>query len=310
MTVDVSVIITAYNVERYIARAIRSALDQTGPAAEVIVIDDCSTDGTWAVISGINDTRLKCLQLSKNGGPSIARNAGIAQATGTWIAVLDGDDAFQPGRLERCLNRAAGLKADIVVDNLSVVHETGGAALPMFPPSRFSLAPTLDLAKFIAGNQSFMGGYTLGYLKPVFSAEFLRQHKLFYDPDIHIGEDYIIMAEALACGAVCAVEPSAGYLYTVRACSISHRLAPDDILRISACDKKFLARHALDPAARKAQRRREFSIRETYAFTLLVDAIKQKNIREIFRTIAQCPTAIRYLWLPVKVRLVRWIGVA
>jgi succinoglycan biosynthesis protein ExoO len=307
VTVDVSIIITAYNVERYIARAIQSALDQAGPSIEVILVDDCSTDGTWSIVSTISDPRLKAFRLPGNGGPSVARNAGIAQASGSWIAVLDGDDIFEQGRLARCLERARAEKADIVVDNLTVVRETGGAMFPMFPPSQFSRTATLDLAGFITGNQSFMGGYALGYLKPVFSAEFLRQHKLSYDPDIRIGEDYLIMAEALADGAVCAVEPTAGYLYTVRAGSISHRLTPDDVLRISACDKKFLARHVLNPVARKAQKRREFNIKEVYAFTLLVDAIKQKNIKGAINALSQCPTAARHLWLPLKVRIGRMV---
>ena len=305
MTVDVSVIITAYNVERYITRAIHSALNQAGPTVEVIVVDDCSTDGTWSVISAISDARLKNFKLPKNGGPSVARNEGIAKATGTWIAVLDGDDAFEPERLARCLSRAAALKADIVVDNLQIVRENGGPAEPMFPPVRFSSTQTLDLTAFIAGNQSFMAGHGLGYLKPVFLAEFLRRHKLSYDPDIRIGEDYLIMAEALASGAVCAVEPTAGYLYTIRAGSISHRLTPEDVLRISTCDKKFLSRHTLNPAAMKAQRRREHSLRETYAFSLLVEAIKQKSPGKIFRAVSQCPTAVRHLWLPVKARIER-----
>jgi len=306
VTVDVSVIITAYNVERYIVRAIRSALDQTGPTVEVIVVDDCSTDGTWSVISGISDARLKIFKLAENSGPSVARNAGIAQATGSWIAVLDGDDAFEPGRLAHCLACAAALKADIVVDNLLVVREEGGPVLPMFSPDRFSRSATLDLAAFIAGNQSFTGDPTLGYLKPVFSAEFLRRNKLSYDPEIRIGEDYLIMAEALAYGAICAVEPTAGYLYTVRAGSISHRLTPDDVLRISTRDKKFLSRHTLSSVAMKAQQRREFRIKEAYAFTLLVEAIKQKNLKGIFKAISICPTALRYLWLAVKVRIERW----
>lgn len=307
MSAVVSVIITAYNIERYIARAINSVLTQAGTTVEVIVVDDCSADGTWSVISGIRDARVKSLQLPKNSGPSVARNAGIAQATGSWIAVLDGDDAFGPGRLERCLARAAALKADIVVDNLQIVPEDGSAITLMFAPEKFSRHQTLDLATFIAGNQSFVKGRGLGYLKPVFSAEFLRRHDLSYDADIRIGEDYLIMAQALACGATCAVEPTAGYLYTVRANSISHRLAATDVLRISAGDKKLLSGRTLAPAALRAQRRREFNLKEAYAYSLLVEAIKQKNAPGILKAISQCPTALRHLWLPVKARIRRRI---
>jgi len=306
MKPDVSVIVTAYNVERYIARAMRSALDQQGPLVEVIVVDDCSTDGTWAVISGIADARLKPLRLPANGGPSVARNAGIAQASGAWIAVLDGDDAFEPDRLARCLARAAA-GADIVVDNLTVLPETGGGAFPMFPPAWFSRLATLDLAGFIGGNRSFLGGYAYGYLKPVFSAEFLRRHGLSYDPDIRIGEDYLLLAEALASGAVCAVEQTAGYLYTVRAGSISQRLMPSDVARIAACDRKFLSRHALGTAALKAQKRREAGLKEAQAFTELVEAIKQRNVPALFKAVGLSPLSVRNLWRPVAARIGRLV---
>jgi succinoglycan biosynthesis protein ExoO len=178
---------------------------------------------------------------------------------------------------------------------------------PMFPSSRFSQLKKLSLAQFIDGNRSFFKGYTLGYLKPVFSADFLKEHNLSYDPDIRIGEDYFLLASALASGAVCAVEQSAGYLYTVRAGSISHRLAPADLTRISMCDQKFLSRHTLDPEAMKAQKRREFSTKEAYAYTRLIAALKEKNIWNAFEAVALCPSALRHLWEPVWVRMRRFV---
>jgi succinoglycan biosynthesis protein ExoO len=304
---DISVIVTSYNVQRYVARAITSALNQEGPSLEVIAIDDASSDDSWATISSVNDRRLRAIRLPRNSGPSVARNAGIAAAGGRWIAVLDGDDAYAPGRLQRCLRVAEETRADIVVDNLMVLREEDGASFPMFPPAAFSRRDRLDLAAFIEGNYSFTGGRALGYVKPIFSADFLRRHGLHYDVDIRVGEDYLLMAEALALGAVCAVEPSAGYLYTARAGSISHRLQPEDMERIAACDRKFLARHgaALSPAARRAQRRRDFYAREARAFTLLVSAIKDRNIGALLHAVRLHPTAVRHLWRPLWVRLRR-----
>ena len=243
MSLDISVIIATYNVECYIERAINSALIQMdcadAPAIEVIVVDDGSTDRTGKIVSRIGDPRLQCLQLPRNGGPGAARNAGIARASGRWIAILDGDDTFFPGRLARLIKLAAGQKADIVVDNLSVFRESDGASFPMFSPSRLARLPVLGLSGFITGNQSFMGGYALGYMKPVFSAGFLRQHGLCYQPDLRIGEDYLLLAQCLALGARCIVDPTAGYLYTSRAGSASHRLIKEDILRIIGNDKKI-----------------------------------------------------------------------
>jgi succinoglycan biosynthesis protein ExoO len=303
--VDVSVVITAYNVEGYIARTVQSALAQTGPRIEVIVVDDCSTDGTWNILSAIGGPRLHIKRLEQNGGPSIARNTAIAMASGAWIAILDGDDAYLPGRLQRCLDRAKAQTADIVVDNLLIHRESDGRDFPMFPEAMFRKLGSIDLARFIAGNRLFALGYSLGYLKPVFSAAFLHRYKLAYDPALRIGEDYLLFAEALASGAVCAVEPSQGYVYTVRAGSISHRLTLGDIERMAASDSILATKYAFDRKAQAAYRRRTYSLCEARAFTSLVDALKQKDVLAAARAVSSCPTAIRHLWRPLVARIDR-----
>jgi len=93
----ISVIIPAWNAERHIARAIRSVLAQTRPAEEIIVVDDGSTDGTAETVRAFGtQVRLIC---QPNGGVSVARNTGIAAATGQWIAFLDADDEWLPEKL-------------------------------------------------------------------------------------------------------------------------------------------------------------------------------------------------------------------
>lgn len=86
----VSVVIPAWNSERYLGRAIRSALVQTWPRLECLVVDDGSTDGTPSVIASFGD-RIRSIR-QENGGASAARNAGIAAARGQYIAFLDSDD--------------------------------------------------------------------------------------------------------------------------------------------------------------------------------------------------------------------------
>ncbi len=97
----VSVVIPAFNRERYVGQAVCSALDQTHRNVEVIVIDDGSTDGTIAAIEAIRDERLRLIRQPGNRGVSAARNAGIAAAGGEFIAFLDSDDAMYPERIER-----------------------------------------------------------------------------------------------------------------------------------------------------------------------------------------------------------------
>jgi glycosyltransferase involved in cell wall biosynthesis len=92
-----SVVIPAFDAARYLGEAIRSALAQTLPPLEVIVVDDGSTDGTRALAEGFGGS-VRVLSGAR-GGPSAARNRGVREARGTWIAFLDADDRWEPGYL-------------------------------------------------------------------------------------------------------------------------------------------------------------------------------------------------------------------
>lgn len=303
MSVDVTVIIAAYNVESYIERAIRSALDQVSVTVEVMFIDDCSTDNTWAQSSQIFDPRLRRVRLTENVGPGAARNAGLNEATGKWIAILDGDDAFEPYHLSRCLKRADTLKAQVVVDNITVNRESDGSSFLMFNQETFSKDPMISLTQFIRGNQSFLGGYTLGYLKPVFSKEFLDDNELSYNSDLRIGEDYYLLAECLASRALCAIEPTAGYIYTARKGSISYRLTQSDVNRIHAEDLKFILSYNLSPEELAAQKQREKNLKLALAYTTLVDCIKKHDLLGAYAAFLSCPPALIELWRPLWVRI-------
>lgn len=97
----VSVITPAYNVEPYLADAVRSALAQTYGDLEVLIIDDGSTDGTAAVARRCaeSDPRVRVLH-KPNGGISTARNLALREARGQFIAILDSDDLWEPEYLE------------------------------------------------------------------------------------------------------------------------------------------------------------------------------------------------------------------
>ena len=296
---EISVVVAAYNAEAYIERAIHSALSQRGVAVEVVVVDDGSTDNTLGAVSQIGDLRVKCIRLARNCGPGAARNVGFALSSAPWIAVLDSDDILLPDRLRRLLERARRGKADIVADNLLVFREDDGKTFPMYKSSKISRMTKLDLETFIAGNRAFLGGYALGYLHPMFSAEFLRTHRITYDTDLRIGEDYMFLAEALANGAVCVLESKPGYQYNVRTGSVSHRLALEHVIRLAEADQRFLARFQLNPAAARAHKRRESGLKTAHAFAMLVNALEQRNVAAALDAVGKCPSAALQLWRPV-----------
>jgi len=100
----ISVIIPTYNEAALIGRAVQSALVQTLPLDEVIVVDDASSDATAAILAKISDPRLRVIIHQENSGAAAARNTGIQAATGDWIAFLDADDVWQPEKLARQMN--------------------------------------------------------------------------------------------------------------------------------------------------------------------------------------------------------------
>jgi len=87
-----SVIIPTYNRLELLKRAIDSVLKQTFQEFEIIVVDDCSTDGTWEWLSATNDSRIKHYKNTKNKGPSTNRNFAVSKSIFNYIAFLDDDD--------------------------------------------------------------------------------------------------------------------------------------------------------------------------------------------------------------------------
>jgi glycosyltransferase involved in cell wall biosynthesis len=99
MISKVSVIIATYNRAALLPRAVNSVLDQTYSDFELIIIDDCSQDNTWDVIETFADPRIRAVRHKTNRGAAAARNTGVSQARGEYIAFLDDDDECMPNRL-------------------------------------------------------------------------------------------------------------------------------------------------------------------------------------------------------------------
>ncbi len=144
----VSVIIPAHNAERCLRDAVDSACIQEGPAQEIIVINDGSTDGTEAVAQSYGDRIVYLKQ--ENLGQGAARNAGLAMARGTFVAFLDADDYWKPGFLQACVQFLLAHEDAIAVstglitqmfDGSQVIHPRGlccnGAAREPFVVERF-----------------------------------------------------------------------------------------------------------------------------------------------------------------------------
>lgn len=114
--VPVSVVIPVYNRAETVLRALNSALSQTLPPEEVIIIDDCSTDGTAEILDHLRHPIVKIIHLERNQGAQYARIRGIVEAKGDYIAFLDSDDEWLPDSLETRITSfwAAGFKEGLI----------------------------------------------------------------------------------------------------------------------------------------------------------------------------------------------------
>jgi glycosyltransferase involved in cell wall biosynthesis len=119
MSIEISVIIPAYNAETFLHQAIEAALKQTVMPVEILVVDDGSKDGTRSVAESYGPP-VHYLHRA-NGGPAAARNTGLQAARGEWLAFLDADDFWPENYLESQIQTALQTEADLVFTDARVV---------------------------------------------------------------------------------------------------------------------------------------------------------------------------------------------
>jgi glycosyltransferase involved in cell wall biosynthesis len=102
MNCTVSILIPAYNAERFLGAALQSALDQTWPDTEIILVDDGSKDQTLAVAKGYESTKIKIMR-QENRGAAAARNMALREAQGDFLQYLDADDFLSPDKIREQL---------------------------------------------------------------------------------------------------------------------------------------------------------------------------------------------------------------
>lgn len=120
----ISVIIPAYNHERFVGPAVESVLNQSHPNLELIVIDDGSTDHTASVVKSYSDKRLRYLY-QENQDAFNTINRGLELAQGAFIAILNSDDAYTPERLSRLLELQRSVGAEFLFADVIPIDARG-----------------------------------------------------------------------------------------------------------------------------------------------------------------------------------------
>lgn len=126
MSESISIVLPAYNVEKFIGEAIKSIQEQTCKNWEAIIVNDGSTDNSVRVINKLieGDSRFRLINQT-NGGVAKARNAGISAATGKYLTFLDGDDKWEPTFLSSLLSAIENMDADMAYCGYTHLYTNG-----------------------------------------------------------------------------------------------------------------------------------------------------------------------------------------
>lgn len=147
-TPEVSIVLPTHNRHALLTQTLRSVIWQVGVDLEIIVVDDGSTDGTSEVVRGIDDDRIRVLGNPVPLGVSAARNRGISEARGEWVAFLDDDDLWAPDKLASQLRAARSTRSSWAYTgsvNITIDGRIIGGAPPHAPEIVTPALPSVNL---------------------------------------------------------------------------------------------------------------------------------------------------------------------
>ncbi|SFO24732.1 Glycosyltransferase involved in cell wall bisynthesis [Pseudobutyrivibrio sp. UC1225] len=186
----VSIIVPAYNVEKYIEKCIESILAQTYREIEVLVVDDGSTDDTWAHIETLmkKDSRVKGLH-KENSGVSATRNYALDHANGTYLQFVDADDYLKVDATETLVDALESSGATWVSCQHHCVDENGDFHGEYdFLKGVFDISSQRVRFEFIRDN---ILEYKIGYevWSKIYISSIIREHNIRFNENCHMGED-------------------------------------------------------------------------------------------------------------------------
>lgn len=180
----VSIITPVYNAEDYIPACIGSVLDQIYTNWEHILVDDCSTDNSAKIIQKYTekDSRIKYFRLDKNSGAGICRNKAIQEAGGDYIAFLDSDDLWYPGKLSKQLEFMERNKYPFTFTTYDLINENGVSI------------NKLKTANSHVTYRTALYKNPIGCLTAIYSVDFFGKQ---YMPEIRKRQDYALWLKLL-----------------------------------------------------------------------------------------------------------------
>lgn len=287
MSVKLSIVIPAYNIEGYIGKCLDSVLGQTFQDMEIIVVDDGSTDRTPEILDQYakNNEKITVIH-KKNEGVSIARNTGIDQATGEYFLFFDGDDFMEPETCAELYETAKEQQADTVIYGYHT-FENGAikeSFLPTFPNDLYEGEQIVEelLPKFIGlscerindwlqkkPNALFVENPALW--RTMVSADVVRKNKISFDKNLKVGEDTIFISEYLSHAKRCYIKRKCYYYLVTRETSTIYVYEKKPLAKLEGKERLLTARLHL---TEDILQRRNKNISDTWRGTVVMSVVE------------------------------------
>ncbi len=182
---SVSFIIPVYNVEQYISKCLDSVCKQTLKDIEIICVNDASTDNSLVILKeyAINDNRINIINLNSNKGVSVARNIGISEAKGEYIAFIDSDDSIDFDFCEKLYEKAKMNDVDIAKGNTIIEFQDGTFQIPIL--------------NSLIESQKEKLYFTHNWWSAIYKKKLIQDNNILFNEKLTNGEDILFLNNVL-----------------------------------------------------------------------------------------------------------------
>lgn len=198
----ISIIMPAYNSEKTIKRSIESVIQQTYSNLELIIVNDGSTDNTEQIVRDIaeKDKRIHYIY-KKNGGVSTARNVGLEQSNGEFIAFIDSDDCYQVDMLSFLMTHIERNNCDFISCSYERVSTSYKTSEVTYIEEGFYDKKQLETIVYpsIIADESLLYKVPLNIVTKIFRKELIDKYNIRFNEDLHRGEDLLFCREYFLC---------------------------------------------------------------------------------------------------------------
>lgn len=232
----ISIIVPAYNVEKYISKTLDSIITQKSANYEVLIINDGSTDGTSRVIRKyIIDKKFKQIE-TKNRGVSSARNTGFLKSTGKFVLFLDGDDWLEPNFLAIMISKMEEDNSDVCYCDCDV--EKDGKILRRI---KHKYSRNSMLLSYLRSHSPIIPSLI------VFRREFLLKNNILFTPGCTYGEDFEFIIKTFILGKVSSIPKSLVHWVQRETSATATSIRIRDIYDVTERSIKFIQFNISDP---------------------------------------------------------------